>query len=409
MNMARIKLNNLIPDRLRFFSLRNQLCLREVPSPLVFKIAETEEELTAAFRLLHDHFLDRYGIKDQGKDIFLSKYHALPTTSVLIVRYKDIVVGTATIIRETPFGLPNGPALDLDKLRHEIPRLGELAYFAIRPEFRSGAKSIFFPFYKYMLSYAIHCMNLDGFTISVHPERAEFYEGILLFKPISDVPIENLEHHFGKPATVMTMKFSEVESRLQSVYGAKKPEQNLYHYLTQELGEDFRLPNRHLPRVSDPVMNPTLMDYYYNQQTQIFADLTDVEKGILNAFYPFPSFRMVIPQSQNVVYMHQRKFPRFEVDCRGAFESGGYQHPLRVLDVSKSGLQVLLPAAVAAPTQVQIQVSDRQVSTVEVEPIWKSEDGMCGLRVRRADEHWYRFIGSLRSDYEGRLLMSASK
>src|SRR6185437_15901629 len=93
--LVRQVLSHSLPKSLRHWILRKSIRLDWEPSShLKLRLARTQEELTAAFTLLHDCYVRSGFMHPQPSGMRVTKYHALPATSTLIALWDDEVVGT---------------------------------------------------------------------------------------------------------------------------------------------------------------------------------------------------------------------------------------------------------------------------------------------------------------------------
>src|SRR4051794_25134567 len=92
---------SLMPNSLQSLLLRSRLDLNYAPpAERVFKLAETRTELEQALTII--------GKGTSGQEcLAVTKYHALPSTAVLIAKENDVVVATLTLIGDNPLKLPS--------------------------------------------------------------------------------------------------------------------------------------------------------------------------------------------------------------------------------------------------------------------------------------------------------------
>ena len=123
---------NLLP---RF--MQRKLLLKKVdydfrlPDGIVFKPAENQAEIEAALEILHDSYVDQNLMNPQKGNIRITKYHILPTTSILVVKLRGEVIGTMSIIMDSAFGLPLEELWGLDHLRKKYSRLCEVRLYPV--------------------------------------------------------------------------------------------------------------------------------------------------------------------------------------------------------------------------------------------------------------------------------------
>lgn len=113
----------LMPEKFRHDFIRSRLRLGDGASPhYIFKLAETRDELEQAFRVLHDAYVGQGYMDPHPSGLRVTKYHALPTTAVLIT--KDLrtneVVATVSIVRNTALGLPLDSVFPINDIKKNI-------------------------------------------------------------------------------------------------------------------------------------------------------------------------------------------------------------------------------------------------------------------------------------------------
>jgi len=69
-------------------------------------VACSTDTLEQAFRLVHDQYVARGYMRPEPSSWRLSVHHALPTTKVFVARDQHRVVGTMTLVPDSPLGLP---------------------------------------------------------------------------------------------------------------------------------------------------------------------------------------------------------------------------------------------------------------------------------------------------------------
>ena len=141
-----------LPDSLRFSYMRNQL---KIPTSLdkrfKFRVAKTQDELSEAYKILHESYLEKGYTKPNETGMRIVKYFALPTTTTLIALYDDRVVGTISIIRRSTFGIPMDSSFDISSVLDDNKVIAEISSLAIDSRFREKRGALFFPLMKYFL------------------------------------------------------------------------------------------------------------------------------------------------------------------------------------------------------------------------------------------------------------------
>jgi hypothetical protein len=157
----------------------------EPPRGLRFKLAESREELEAAFRLLHDVSVEAGVIQPSPSGVHLLLQHALPSTSVLIALQGGAVVGTVSLIRDNPLGLPMEADFDVSALRKWGSRIAEVSALAIAPAFRrsgGGGEALLLPLLAYLYRYATYYFGIGYFTATVLSSQARLHQAVFGFE-----------------------------------------------------------------------------------------------------------------------------------------------------------------------------------------------------------------------------------
>src|SRR3990167_2049918 len=110
------KVFSMLPKARRHDIYRSFVDCDSAPNArLVLKIADTQEELEACFRLLHDAYVSSGFMTPDPSGMRVTIYHALPTTTTLCAKIGDQVIGTLSLIRESAIGFPLQRIFDLTR------------------------------------------------------------------------------------------------------------------------------------------------------------------------------------------------------------------------------------------------------------------------------------------------------
>ena len=162
------KFLKLLPENLKHRLIRAKLDFGSgAPANIIFKIAETKKELEQAFEVLHDSYVDQGYMDPHPSGLRITKYHALPTTTVLIAKdiEKDMVIGTISIIRNTPLGLPLDAIFPLLHLKKEFNHLAEVSSLAIRKQYRKDGGALLWPLLRYFHHFIKTVMKIDAYVL----------------------------------------------------------------------------------------------------------------------------------------------------------------------------------------------------------------------------------------------------
>ncbi len=377
-----------------------------LPDEYVFKLAETREELEACFRLLHDAYVDAGFMVPDPSGLRVTLYHALPTTSTLLAAYRGEVIGTLSLIRESVLGFPMQKVFTIDEIRQTGGRVAEVSALAVDRRFRSASGRIVFPLMKFMYEYAIKHFDTRHLVIAVNPGHIEFYENILCFKRIGQLPVAHYDFVNGAPAVGAHLDLVRAEIMFRKIYGNYPSDRNLHGYFTGMELPNIVFPEKRFHTTNNPVMTPMLIDYFFNQRTQEFSKLQPQELLLLHRIYDLPAFKACLPPVPEDIArsgMQPPRHLRFSVMCPGAFfmETEGVheRYPVKVIECARGGLRVRteqpLPTGVAGKAVIELGVSDRCMLSVLVLSRSSRDQRVALLKIVETDAVWNKFVSAL--------------
>ena len=284
----------------------------------VFKLAQTREELEACFRLLHDEYV-RAGLMDpEPSGMRVTLHHALPTTSTLMCRYGERVLGTVSLIRENGLGFPMQRIFDLGEIIRESGSVAEVSALAIDKHFHAVKDRIMMPLLKFLYEYAEYRFDTRHLIIATHPQHIGFYENVLCFRRLSCPPVDHYDFVKGAPAIGAHLDLDKAKESFLRKYADAPLEKNLYHYFTVAALPNGQFPHQRFDTESDPVMTPKLLDYFFNQQTKVFSTLETQEIRLLHTIYSLPKYQRCLPPLPESLPREHGRNPtrrRFPVKC----------------------------------------------------------------------------------------------
>ena len=409
MHHALRKVFSFFPRTLRFAVYRSFVdCDPRPDQRLVLKIAQTQEELEACFRLLHDAYVGSGFMRPDPSGMRVTIYHALPTTTTLCAKYDDEVVGTISLIRESVFGFPLQSIFDLHEIREKNGRVAEVSALAVHPKFRNTGGMILFPLMKFMYEYCTTFFDTRHLVIAVNPNRIEMYESLLFFERLTENSVANYDFANGAPAVGASLDLHIAPGILKRIYGKKRRRKNLYLYFLRTRLRNIAMPSRRYFTTNDPVMTPDLLDYFFNQRTRTFQNLNEREKGLLHSIYNLPKYKQVLPAvfSESNLSASQRMHQRYSLKCPGSFTTTGPEksdiYALRVVELSEDGF--LAHSKAPLPTNVwgdaSIRLGSEEKSVMKAMAIRGKHNGTYGFyafKLAEPDLPWRKLVGVLKS------------
>jgi hypothetical protein len=147
---------------------------------------------------------------------------------------------------------------------------------------------------KFMYEYCTTFFDTRHLVIAVNPRHIEMYESLLFFKRLTANVVENYDFVNGAPAVGAALDLKHAPEVMRKAYASKPPNRNLHRYFCETKLPNIQIPHRRFFTTNDPVMTPDLIDYFFNQRTTVFADLSDRKKALLHLIYDLPEYKKVL-------------------------------------------------------------------------------------------------------------------
>ncbi len=387
-----------LPKKIRFSLMRSQLNLpAELDSKFSFRIARTQEELSDAYRILHDSYLDLGYSKKDASGMRIVKYFALPSTTTLIALFDGKVVGTVSIIRRGAFGLPMESAFNLSEIVDRNEVVAEVSSLAIDSDFRTKRGALFLPLLKYFWEYVEGYMKLDSIVVTVNPSMVDFYEGFLAFERLNNSEVSDYGFANGNPGIGLYLNVSKARPRFASLYDHLPRSKNLYRYFVDLKLQHFEMPHREFFKSNDPVMTPQMLDYFFVKKSNVLSKLSSKELMGLSTMYPGGHYRGVLPTGFNHGDIKGARYPTNVKAVSISYTDSD----IRVLDVGQSGLCVASSLQLAGVIRLQVRVSEKIVAEVRGEIRWSNTDrNLYGIQLLKTDSHWGKYVQYMKQDFE---------
>lgn len=375
----------------------------ELPPDIILKQAETEDEIQQALRLVHDSYVELNYMDPNEPGLRFSKFHALPTTVILIAKWKDDVIGTLTIIPDSALGLPSDTTWSLEKYRKDGKIIAEISSLCIKKDFRMRRGRLLMPLCKIMYLYCKQVLKLDGIVIATTLEVEPFYTDILLFETVVEKTGQKHMLVKGNPSSCCYLALDDnLRKNYQRTYGKKPLSKNLYHFFL-----DSETPNIQLPKPKHCIQSYMIEKNsskarLLNTHRSLLKDFSDVDKLIIKGLDASNSLSSI---SLNTDLPNQhRRSPRPEIRAEGwCFFSNGMP-PARciVMDVSRTGFKIALRQA-----NGQIHSGERFVLALnfngtmiqcQAEVKWNQSQTKMGCQVVETSPSWNQLIAEVLSE-----------
>jgi hypothetical protein len=406
----RWKIVNSLPKFIRFQIIRNMFKADyNLPSEYTFKIAETKQEIEQAFTVLYDSYLEQ-GLMDTNENrIRVTKYHALPSTTMLIVKHHDEVIATMSAISDSPLGLPLESCWDISSLRNKKLKLVEVGALAIKSGFRSKQGKILLPFCKFMMEYTYNYMKVDGAVISINANVKDFYRAILLFKSYEGSGKKKYGFVKGDVGDSVWLPFATLPEDFKKVYSKKPKPNNMYHYIWEFKQSNFIYPESKYFKTACPVLTPDLLDLFFKKKSEVLATMSNEERMVLKRAYFYNDFSYVIDSNDHIT---ERRYPRFAVHCPATIaikESQEIQSAV-MQEVSRKGFALgkLHDSFKTGSTiTLNVDLGPEIRTTLLAKVVWV-KDLSAGFEIIKDAVQWIEFINYLEAELQKKPLEIAA-
>lgn len=234
-------------------------------------VANTKEELEAAYVLLHRCYVDQKLMSPHSSGLRCNVFSFLPESTTIIAKYRGEVVGTVTLIKDSPLGLPSDKDFqeENDRYRQQQFRLVEVSALSVGPSFRGSSHTVSLLLMKFLYNYSIQYMDCSRMVCTVHPRAETFYKALWHFERNG----KEVSYGFvqGALAVHLSMDMNDQKKyEIVASYGSTDINKNLALFVLAN-DKRFAYPSRVDGQVLDPVMTPDLLRYFFTERAR-FVD-----------------------------------------------------------------------------------------------------------------------------------------
>lgn len=370
----------------------------EVAPTLRFKVAETESELSQAFRLLHDAYVKEKLMDPHPSGMRITKYHMLPSTTTLVAIENGIVVGTVSLIRQSSFGLPLKSIFEIDNIPAGS-RLAEVSALAIKKEYLHQRGRILFPLLKFLYHYSRDCFGVTHFVIAVNPKWIDFYKSILIFKPLSKKTVENYSFVNGAPAVGGILNLNTAHEIYYKYYNKRPSRRNLYHFFMKLPKINMEFPLRKKSIISDPKLTPELLQHFFIHKSDCLKSMNEIELSILREMYDSPGYQNLIPTSPIATFRRKRTQKRLETQLAARLvHPDGQSTETTIQDVSTSGVGGFISTTdldLNVPRRILVNIEEHTPCELVGCFVRLRMNGSFGFQLSEPNHRWAEFVKNL--------------
>src|ERR1700731_2138959 len=196
---------------------------------LDFGLATDRHTLEQAFRLQHDQYVAHGYMDAHPSGWRLSLHNALSATRVFVARCGGRVVGTMTLIADSPLGLPMDKIYsdELRRLRDAGRNLAEVSALAIDPAYQASGVPILLRLIRMLVIYA--AQTVSDLCITVNPHHAAFYRKAFHFQDIGG--LKQYGKVNGAPALALRLDLALARTLMRELRDGHRMIGKVYEFL----------------------------------------------------------------------------------------------------------------------------------------------------------------------------------
>lgn len=415
----------MFPAWIRHRIIRNNILVdSKAACAFEYKIATTIDELEQAFRILHDAYVDQGYMTQSKSGLRFLKYFALPSTTTIIAKKGEEVIGTMSIIRRTRMGLPMETIFNLDQLTQLDSEVAEISSLAVAKKYRGKRGEVFLPLCRFLHQYCAKLMKVRYMVIAVHPTMSDLYRALFGFQDLknffvkkvdaSEYSIKKYSFANGNPAVPLILDLENLYSFLKNAQNQKSNSETLFSYFFKEEFPSMHFPERFAELNIDPVLSFESIKYFIQRTLHDgwLQQLSSAENHLLNNIYLGR-----ITQFETVLSKNYRR-SRLVYSFKGTLEIHGLNQinkslhfKSEVMDISKSGLslQVLTqhPDRILSDEELSSQSlnctfrfwshGNKQIQ-INAEIVWR-KNNQIGLQIKDENLDWLQFFNIVSFSY----------
>lgn len=363
---------------------------------LTLKVAETDDEILQALNIHYKSYLATNLIKDQRNPFRLTKYQLLPSSTILVAKKGNKVVGTLSVIGRGELGLPIESGWDIQSLTNKYAAIYEISAMAVDLEYPKNPGEVLFPLLKFMFEYTIDYLNAEAIICVFNKLVEPFCRDILCCKPIKSFKGNYKLVRDSKPLAYY-MDARKMSRLYKKVYAKHSNKTNLYKYFfTNGPSKNTIFPEREYFKSSDYRLTPRLIKKAIDNNFN-FKELNLIEKENIANALSNPSLIVAAGLEEGVPRNYQRSSARVTFFSNGVIQDKkcNLMYYTKCINVSTNGLKVkVLGRKLECGTQLELRIpiADKNILRLNVQVVSKQQENTYGLQLNNVSKQWIDFI-----------------
>lgn len=371
---------------------------------IIFKQATTKDEIEQALNLVYESYVDLNYIDTNADQLHLTKYLTLPTTAILVIKLKEEVIGTMSIVLDSSLGLPVETTWDIDEYKKNGMNIAEISALTIGKSIKNHKGSLLLPLSKFMIAFCTDILKVDTIIIATIFEVEPFYTDLLLFTKIPDSRGQKHDLVKGTKATCCFLELNDpVKRNSHKAYAHKNKKNNLHHYFFE-----CELPNIKLPKKMLSVQaqlkekNSAMLDLI-KEKPHLFFQFGETDRLVISNLESSQQFFSLCKGTIN-----DRQDPRLVTMIKGRIEKKNLNVsiPVNIADVSERGLKIKLFS-----NEIDLKVDDEILIKIDknlftlsffAKVMWINKDNVFGCMIQKESKYiWHNLYQILWEEVQG--------
>lgn len=371
---------------------------------IIFKQATTKDEIEQALNLVYESYIDLNYIDANADQLHLTKYLTLPTTAILVIKLKEEVIGTMSIVLDSSLGLPVETTWDIGEYKKNGMNIAEISALTIGKNIKNHKGSLLLPLSKFMTSFCTDILKVDAIVIATIYEVEPFYTDLLLFTKIPDSRGQKHDLVKGTKATCCILELNDpVKRSSHKAYAHKDKKNNLHHYFFECDIPNIKYPKKMLSVQAQLKEKNSAMLELIKEKPHLFFKFGKKDRLIISNL---ESSQQLSSMCKGAI--GNRKDPRLVTMINGRIEKKNLNVsiPVKIADVSESGLKIKL-----LNQQVDLRIDDEisikfekylSAPAFSAKVMWIEKDKVFGCLIQEKSEHvWHNFYQGVWEEVQG--------
>ena len=220
-------------------------------SDIIIRLAQDPSEVQRANALVFRNYVARGYWQDDRKEVDRNPYLHLPTRHVFVVTDRSALLGTASVVLDSPHGIPadSFQRKVTEHLRTRGETLAEISALAI-DKGRSHPPNLLHFLVAFIFQYSFYYAAVDRFVIVCTPRHSIFYERSYGFHRIQRTALYN---YVNVEAQILTLNLIDSYQSAKLRYRDAGSSRNFFRFMYRDEHPSMHFPPRNSMRRSRQV------------------------------------------------------------------------------------------------------------------------------------------------------------